>query len=65
MPSEKILSFSVRIGVITGLAVYLPELEDRNLFIINVASFSVFHTEATVSIGLRNALRMVTSFLQN
>ena len=32
---------------------------------INVTSFSVFHTEATVSIGLKNVLRMVTSILQN
>ena len=30
-----------------------------------VTSFSVFHTEATVSIGLKNVLRMVTSILQN
>ena len=27
---------------------------------VNVASFSVFHTEATVSIDLKNVLRMVT-----
>ena len=26
--------------------------------------FAVFHTEATVSTGLRNVLRMVTSILQ-
>ena len=32
---------------------------------IFVPSFSVFHTEATVSIGLKNVLRMVTSILQN
>ena len=30
-----------------------------------VTSFSVFYTEATVSIGLKNVLRMVTSILQN
>ena len=27
---------------------------------MNVTSFSVFHTEATVSIGLKNVFRMVT-----
>ena len=32
---------------------------------IYVTSFSVFHTEATVSIGLEKVLRMVTSILQN
>ena len=33
--------------------------------IMYVTSFSVFHTEITVSIGLRIILRMVTSILQN
>ena len=32
---------------------------------INGTSFSVFHTEATLSIGLGNVLIMVTSILQN
>ena len=32
---------------------------------IDVTSFSVFHAEATVSIGLKNVHRMVTSILQN
>ena len=32
---------------------------------MNVTSLSVFHTKVTVSIGLRNVLRMVTSILQN
>ena len=35
------------------------------IYDMNVTSFSVFHTEATVSIGLKNVLRMVTSILQN
>ena len=34
-------------------------------FTMYVTSFSVFHIEATVSIGLKNVLRMVTSILQN
>ena len=32
---------------------------------INVTSFSILHTEATVSIDLKNVLRMVTSILWN
>ena len=32
---------------------------------IHVTSFSVFHTEATVSIGLKNVLRVVASTLHN
>ena len=35
------------------------------LLTTNVTSFSVFHAEATVSIGLKNVHRMVTSILQN
>ena len=33
--------------------------------IINVTSFLVFHAEETVTIGLKNVLRMVTSILEN
>ena len=32
----------------------------HNCISIDVTSFSVFHTEATVSIGLKNVLKMVT-----
>ena len=32
---------------------------------MHVTSFSVFHTEATMSIGLKNIFRMVTFILQN
>ena len=45
--------------------------KNKNIYIfffeggVYVTSFSVFHFEATVSIGLRNVLRMVTSILQN
>ena len=33
--------------------------------LVYVTSFSVFHNKATVSIGLKNVLRMVTSILYN
>ena len=32
---------------------------------IDVTSFSVFHTEATLSIGLRHVFRVVTLYVDN
>ena len=56
---------SITMPATTSVSLKKSNLLTALCFSINVTSFSVFHTEATVSTGLQTYTRVVTSILQN